>query len=171
MIADEVQSGMGRCGTPFAVGRAGVEPDILTAAKSLGGGFPVGAVLTRAEWAERVSVGDLGTTFGGGPLAAAMVETVIDEIERGALIERVARLSALIRERCTVGPVTSSQGAGLLLGLRTTRPAKEVARELLDRDIMVGGAADPHVIRLLPPYVLDETHVDTLAAALKEIAA
>ncbi|MCC5867377.1 MAG: aspartate aminotransferase family protein [Gammaproteobacteria bacterium] len=171
LISDEVQSGMGRSGYAFAIERAGVTPDILTMAKSLGGGFPVGALITRPEIAATQQVGDLGTTFGGGPLACAIVETVIDVIEREQLVQRVARLSQRIRETCIVGPVTAIQGAGFLLGLRTSRPARDINRELLARDIMAGGSADPHIVRLLPPYILDDSHVVQLATALKEIAA
>jgi acetylornithine/N-succinyldiaminopimelate aminotransferase len=171
LISDEVQSGMGRTGLGFGIQRAGVHADIITLAKSLGGGFPVGALLTGPAVASRLGVGDLGTTFGGGPLACAMVETVIDVIESEQLIARVARLSQLIRETCVVGPVTGVQGAGFLLGLRTRRPARDINRELLARDIMAGGGADPHIVRLLPPYILEDCHVEQLATALKEIAA
>lgn len=171
LISDEVQSGMGRSGTALAISRAGVTPDVATLAKSLGGGFPVGALVTRAGVAEGLQIGDLGTTFGGGPLACAIVETVLDVIEQDGLLDRIATLEALIRERCQVGPVTAVQGAGLLLGLRTTRPAREINRELLARDLMAGGSADPYVVRLLPPYILEEDHVLRLAAALEEIPA
>jgi acetylornithine/succinyldiaminopimelate/putrescine aminotransferase len=120
--------------------------------------------------AARLKVEDMGTTFGGGPLACAIVEAVIDIIESEDLIANVRRMSELIRARCVVGPVTAVQGAGLLLGLRTTRPAKEVQQALLARGIFAGTAADPHIVRLLPPFTLEEGHVATLAAALAEIA-
>jgi acetylornithine/N-succinyldiaminopimelate aminotransferase len=171
LISDEVQSGMGRTGHAFGIERAGVVPDVITLAKSLGGGFPVGALLTRAGVAEGLRVGDLGTTFGGGPLACAIVETVIDVIESERLLERVQTLSQRIRETCITGPVTAIQGAGFLLGLRTTRPAREVIAALLARDIMAGSSADPHIVRLLPPYILEPSHVDQLATSLKEIPA
>ncbi len=171
LIADEVQSGMGRSGMPFAISRAGVTPDAITAAKSLGGGFPVGALLLRGDHLGGLAKGDLGTTYGGGPLACAMVEAVIDTIESDALIDAVAARSARIAEKCITGPITGVQGAGLLLGLRTSRPAGEVGAALLERDIMTGGSADPHVVRLLPPYILEDDHVAQLAAALADIGA
>jgi acetylornithine/succinyldiaminopimelate/putrescine aminotransferase len=99
------------------------------------------------------------------------VETVIDVIESERLLERVQTLSQRIRETCITGPVTAIQGAGLLLGLRTTRPAREVIAALLARDIMAGSSADPHIVRLLPPYILEPSNVDQLATALKEIPA
>jgi len=81
----------------------------------------------------------------------------------------VRALSRELRERCVAGPVHAVQGAGFLLGLRTSRPAKTVAAELLERDIVVGTSADPHVVRLLPPLVLEASHVDRLVGALSEL--
>lgn len=171
LIFDEVQCGVGRTGHPFGANRAGVTPDILTTAKALGAGFPVSAMLLAPAVAARLRTEDMGTTFGGGPLACAVVEAVIDIIESEDLLANVERMSALIRERCVVGPVTAVQGAGLLLGLRTTRPAKIVQQELLARGIFAGTAADPHIVRLLPPFTLEASHVDALAAALRELPA
>jgi acetylornithine/succinyldiaminopimelate/putrescine aminotransferase len=171
LIFDEVQCGVGRCGEPFAANLYGVTPDMITAAKALGSGFPCAALLMSPRVTSHLKVGDLGTTFGGGPLACAIVEAVVDAIEREDLLTNVRRVSALIRGRCVVGPVTEVQGAGFLLGLRTTRPAKEVQQTLLERDILAGTSADPHILRLLPPYILGEEHVEQLRGALAEIAA
>jgi acetylornithine/succinyldiaminopimelate/putrescine aminotransferase len=171
LIFDEVQCGVGRTGAPFGANRAGVTPDILTTAKALGAGFPVSAMLLSPAVAARLKIEDMGTTFGGGPLACAIVETVIDIIESEGLLENVQRMSALIRASCVVGPVTAIQGAGLLLGLRTTRPAKDIQKELLARDIFAGTAADPHILRLLPPFTLAEAHVAALAATLGALPA
>ena len=170
-ISDEVQCSMGRTGWPFAVMAHGIVPDIITTAKGLGGGFPVSAVLVTDALAAVVKKGDLGTTFGGGPLACAMVETVIDTIEQEDLLPRVRRLGERIREEAVVGPVVGVQGAGYLIGLRTRRPAKEVLEQLRAKGIMAGSAGDPHIVRLLPPLVLEDAHVDLLIAALKEIPA
>ncbi len=169
LIFDEVQCGMGRSGFPFAAQAHGILPDVLTTAKGLGGGFPVGALVVGEALAARVGRGGLGTTFGGGPLAMAMVEAVIAAIERDGLLERVRRLSARLQRECLVGPVTAAQGMGFLLGLRTAPPAKEVLAGLRTRGIVAGGSADPHVVRLLPPLVLEDAHVDELVAALGEI--
>lgn len=171
LIFDEVQCGVGRTGHPFGANRAGVTPDILTTAKALGAGFPVSAMLLAPAVASRLKIEDMGTTFGGGPLACAIVETVIDIIESEGLLANVGRMSALIRETCVVGPVTAVQGAGLLLGLRTSRPAKEIQKELLARNIFAGTAADPHILRLLPPFTLGEEHVALLAGTLSELSA
>jgi len=169
LIFDEVQCGMGRTGQPFAAHLYGVTPDVLTAAKGLAGGFPAGAVLVNDRVARGVGHGALGSTFGGGPMAAALIEAVIAAIEEEDLLANVRRLSRRIRESCRVGPVTEVQGAGFLLGLRTERPAREVTAALLERGILTGSSADPHVVRILAPLVLETEHVDRLAHALKEI--
>jgi acetylornithine/N-succinyldiaminopimelate aminotransferase len=171
LIADEVQSGMGRCGHFFAVQAHDIEPDLLTSAKSLGGGVPCAAVLSRDDIAGQFGPGDLGTTFGGGPLAAAAVSAVIDTIEDEGLLANVRAMEARIRERCVTGPVTGVQGMGLLLGLVCSRPASEVRDALLAQDILTGTSSDPSVLRILAPLVINEEHVDHLAGALAAIPA
>jgi acetylornithine/N-succinyldiaminopimelate aminotransferase len=170
LIFDEVQCGMGRTGRPFAADHYGITPDIITTAKGLAGGFPAGALITTHEIAAGLKVGELGTTFGGGPMACAAIETVLAVIRDEGLLERVRALSEQIRATCLVGPVTAIQGAGFLLGLVCSRPAKEVQAELLAHGILAGTSADPRVLRLLPPLILAPEHVDRLAAALAEIA-
>lgn len=168
-ICDEVQCGMGRTGTPFAIEAAEVIPDIITTAKALGGGFPVAALLSRADIANQLPVGALGTTFGGGPLAAAAILAVVEVLRSEGFLAHVQKMGALIREHCLRGPVIGIQGRGLLVGLRTERPAKEVLKDLLAQGILAGGADDPHIIRVMPPLILTETDVMELAKALGEI--
>lgn len=170
LVFDEVQCGMGRTGYPFAANLYGVTPDMITTAKALGAGFPCAALLMSPDVARELATDDLGTTFGGGPLACAMVEAVIDIIEQEGLLANVRRLGALLRETCIVGPVLGVQGAGFLTGLRTRRPAKEVQLELLARDILTGTSADPNVVRILAPYVLEERHIVELRDALAGLA-
>jgi acetylornithine/succinyldiaminopimelate/putrescine aminotransferase len=170
LIFDEVQSGVGRSGHYFACEMHGVTPDILTTAKALAAGFPVGAVLTTEEIARHAAMGSLGTTFGGGPLACALVATVLEVIESEGLLANVQRVSELIRTTCQVGPVESIQGAGFLLGLRCRRPATAVRDDLLKRKILVGTSADPNVVRLLPPLILEEEHVEALSKALEKVS-
>ncbi len=169
LIFDEVQCGMGRTGHPFAAQAYGVTPDVLTVAKGLAGGFPAGAVLAREDIASRVGHGDLGTTFGGGPLACALVEAVIDAIEEEGLLGRVRRLSERMRRECVVGPVQAVQGMGFLLGLRTRPDAKRVLEGLRSHGVLAGAARDSHVVRLLPPLVLEDRHVDRLLEALASL--
>ena len=171
LIFDEVQCGMGRTGAPFAANYYGVTPDIITAAKALGNGFPVSALLLSRQVAARIKHDDLGTTFGGGPMACAVAEAVIDTIESESLLANVRQVSAYIRSSCIVGPVKGSQGAGFLLGLKTSRPAKEVQAALLEKNILTGTSGDPNVLRLLPAYILNEGHVDQLSDALAKIPA
>lgn len=169
LIADEVQSGMGRSGRFFAVETYQVQPDMLTTAKSMGGGIPCSALLVDEELCNAVKPGDLGTTFGGGPVAAAATIAVIETIRDENLLENVRKREAEIREHCVVGPVKSIQGMGLLLGLVCDRPASEIHAHLLDHDILAGTSADPNVIRLLPPLVLQSEHVQRLASTLASI--
>lgn len=170
LIADEVQSGMGRCGQYFAVQSHGITPDILTSAKALGGGIPCGAILCNEDIAPHFGLGDLGTTFGGGPVAAAAINAVIDTIEAEDLLKNVRQREAQIREQCMTGPVQKIQGMGLLLGFVCDRPAVEVRNALLEHDVLTGTSADPNVLRILAPLVLESSHVDHLAHALKSMA-
>lgn len=170
MIADEVQSGIGRSGQYFGVQFHDIKPDILTTAKALGGGMPCGAVLCTEDIAQKFGPGDLGTTFGGGPVAAAAIVAVLDTIEEEGLLQNVRDREAQIRETCVVGPVKRIQGMGLLLGLVCDRPAAEVQRALLDHDILTGTSSDAEVLRILAPLVLEAEHVDQLARTLAEIA-
>ncbi|HEY8520386.1 MAG TPA: aminotransferase class III-fold pyridoxal phosphate-dependent enzyme [Gammaproteobacteria bacterium] len=169
LILDEVQTGMGRMGEPFAAQLYGIRPDVLTVAKGLGGGFPCAAVLMTPELAAEQKPGSLGTTFGGGPLACAAIKAVIEVMSEPDFLPRVREVSARIRETCVVGPVKGIQGQGLLLGLRTGPRAAAVRDALLERDILAGTSADPHVLRLLPPLILEPQHVARLAEALGEI--
>ena len=146
-----------------------MEPDILTSAKSLAGGVPCGAVLCGEQIAGRFGPGDLGTTFGGGPLAAAAIIAVIETIEHDDLLQNVRRREAQIRERCMAGPVERIQGMGLLLGLVCDRPAVEIRDALLEQDILTGTSADPNVLRILAPLVIQAEHVEQLAGALASI--
>ena len=171
LIFDEVQCGVGRTGAPFAANLYEVTPDVLTTAKALGNGFPCAAVLLSAPLTAALKMESLGTTFGGGPMACAAILAVLEAIEDEGLLERVTRIGAYIRAQCLVGPVTAHQGAGLLVGLRTTAPARQVQAQLLECGILAGTSSDPHVLRLLPPYILEEEHVDMLRDALAELPA
>jgi acetylornithine/N-succinyldiaminopimelate aminotransferase len=171
LIFDEVQCGVGRTGAAFAANFYGVTPDIITCAKALGNGFPVSALLLSRRIAGQLKYDDMGTTFGGGPMACAIAEAVVDTIESESLLANVRQVSAYMRSSCMVGPVTGVQGAGFLLGLKTSRPAKEVQAALLAKNILTGTSGDPHILRLLPAYIMNEGHVDQLSDALAQISA
>ena len=169
LIADEVQSGMGRSGRFFAVQAHDVFPDIITSAKALGGGIPCGAVMCTESIASNFGAGTLGSTFGGGPIAAAAITATIQGILAEHLLANVRDREAQIREHCVVGPVYKIQGMGLLLGLVCDRPAVEVRDALLEHDILTGTSSDPNVLRILAPLVLQESHVEHLAHALSNL--
>jgi acetylornithine/succinyldiaminopimelate/putrescine aminotransferase len=169
LIFDEVQIGVGRSGQPFAAQFYDVMPDMITTAKALGNGFPCGALLMTPRVTAALKLEGLGTTFGGGPMACAAIEAVIEAIEDEKLLENVRRVAKYLRDTCTVGPVTGHQGAGFLHGLICSRPAKDIQKTLLERNILVGTSGDPNVVRLLPPYILQEKHVDLLREALLDL--
>ena len=169
LIVDEVQSGMGRSGNYFAIQNYDIEPDILTTAKSLGGGVPCAALITTDYLSSYLKVGDLGSTFGGTPLACAAINAVIESLSKNKLLHNVKMMEKEIREKCLVGPVKNIQGKGLLLGLVCNRPATEIQTELLHRGILTGTSADNNVLRLLPPLILQSHHIDKLSDALISI--
>jgi acetylornithine/succinyldiaminopimelate/putrescine aminotransferase len=169
LVFDEVQCGFGRSGEPFAANLYNVLPDMITSAKALGNGFPCAALLMMERAAAAVKMDAMGTTFGGGPMAAAAIEACIDAIESDQLLANVRRVAAYIRKTCMVGPITGHQGAGFLTGLISKIPAKEVQKALFEQNIFTGTSADPNVLRLLPPFTLKEAEVDLLAAALKRL--
>jgi acetylornithine/N-succinyldiaminopimelate aminotransferase len=171
LIFDEVQCGVGRCGA-FSVAEAvGVVPDVLTFAKGLASGLPIGAVVATPAVTATVTTGDLGSTFGGGPVACAAAIATLDVIESEGLVENAIRIGARLARGARALGVRRVSGRGLLLGLHLERPAAEVQRALFARRIITGTASDPGVLRLLPPLSLSEDEADLLLAGLKEVLA
>jgi acetylornithine/N-succinyldiaminopimelate aminotransferase len=171
LIFDEVQCGVGRCGAFSTAEAVGVVPDILTLAKGLASGLPIGAVIATPELTASVGTGDLGSTFGGGPVPCAAALATLDVIEREGLIENAVRIGARLTRGARALGVRHVSGRGLLLGLHLDRPAAEVQRALFDRRIITGTASDPKVLRLLPPLSFSEREADLLLAGLKEVLA
>jgi acetylornithine/succinyldiaminopimelate/putrescine aminotransferase len=171
LIYDEVQCGVGRCGAFTAAESFGVIPDLLTMAKGLGSGLPVAALVTTGSIAAELKIGDLGSTFGGGPVPCAAALATIMVIERDRLIDNALAVGAHLRERALALGVPAVQGRGLLLGLRLGRPAAPVQQALFARRILVGTASDPEVIRLMPPLSFSLEEADVLLTALEEILA
>ncbi|MGZ8626316.1 MAG: 4-aminobutyrate--2-oxoglutarate transaminase [Actinomycetota bacterium] len=184
-VADEIQSGMGRAGRWFAIEDEGVVPDVITSAKSLGGGLPISAVTGRADVMDAVHVGGLGGTYGGNPVAAAAALAVLDRIERDGLLERSRTLGEHMRaslaemqgRRAVIGEV---RGRGLMnaIELVADRETKEpldgptgtaIARRCLEHGVVIlkAGTYD-NVIRLLPPITIDEALLDDGLAVLDE---
>ena len=172
LIFDEVQTGNGRTGKWFVGEHWGMEPDLVTTAKGLGGGYPVGAVLANEKIAATVEPGDQATAFGGGPMAAAAVAATYRIIEEEGLVEQVATLSAGVIERLGeyVGRgVEEVRGLGYLLGVRCQGPVKEIQAALLEHNILVGTSGDPQTFRLLPPLTVSASEWDLFFEALEEI--
>jgi acetylornithine/succinyldiaminopimelate/putrescine aminotransferase len=169
MIVDEVQSGMGRSGEYFAIQNFNIEPDIMTAAKSLGGGLPCSVIFISNLLDETIKKGDLGSTFGGNPVICSAIEFVIQYIKEKNLLNNVIEREKEIRDLCITGPVNGIQGKGLLLGLITDQPAHEIQKKLLKKNILTGLSSDPSVLRLLPPLVLQSKHIEKLSQSLTEI--
>ncbi len=173
LIYDEVQTGVGRTGAWFFAGSeagAGVVPDIVTLAKALGSGIPVGACLVTEKISASIKENDLGTTFGGGMIAMAAVRATLEAIEHGGMLENVRRVEAYLRERLEEIPqVIGVRGRGFLLGLEFRDKAAAVHKALLDRKVITGTSSDPNVLRLLPPLCLKCLEIDLFVSALKEV--
>jgi len=170
LIYDEVQTGVGRTGEWFFAGSAagdGVVPDVISLAKALGSGIPVGACLVSEAIASHIKENDLGTTFGGGMLAMAAVTATLEAIENDRLLENVKRVESYLRERLSeVEQVVAVHGRGFLLGIEFADKAAPVHQRLLEQRIITGTSSSPNVLRLLPPLCLQEAEVDLLVSAL-----
>jgi acetylornithine/N-succinyldiaminopimelate aminotransferase len=164
LIVDEVQTGMGRTGTLFAYQQYGIEPDLMTLAKGLGAGFPIGALLAKGH-ADVWDPGDHGTTFGGNPLACSVALTVLDEVERlnipdraRSMGEHLKRGLEQLRERWPV--ITEVRGLGLLLGVEFREAvARKVVEHALHEGLLINAVND-NVMRLMPPLVVEREHVE-----------
>ena len=174
LILDEVQCGMGRTGRLFAYEWAGMTPDIMSLAKGLGGGFPIGACLATARAASGMTPGSHGSTFGGNPLACAVANGVLDVVlEEGFLAHVRAmakRLRAEVDRLAAAFPsvVQEVRGQGLLLGLRCGPPSADISAELLARG-MLAPTAGENVLRVLPPLIIEEQHIDEAIAKLHDV--
>jgi acetylornithine/N-succinyldiaminopimelate aminotransferase len=169
LIFDEVQCGVGRCGAFSAAEAYGVVPDVLTFAKGLGAGMPIAAILATDEITADISVGDLGSTFGGGPVPCAAALANIAVIEREELIQNAVRIGGYLTRAALDLGVSRVSGRGLLLGLHLERPATEVQRALFNHRILTGTATDPQVLRLLPPLSFSQDEADILIAGLGDV--
>lgn len=175
LVVDEIQSGMGRTGKWCAYQHYGIQPDIVTLAKPLAGGIPMGAVLCTQESARAIHAGMHGTTFGGGPLACAVAIAVIDTIEKEGLLDQATKvgdyfLAQLRALSARHEAIVNVRGKGLMIAaeLDSAELAKLTVSEMLKRRIVINCTSDT-ALRFLPPYILKHEHVDTAIAALDEI--
>ena len=170
LIFDEVQTGSGRTGKWYAGHHWGVEPDLVTTAKGVGGGMPVGVVIANEKIARTVAPGDQATTFGGGPLAMAAIVSTYRIIEEEGLVDRVAKRSEELRSRLLELPrVREVRGLGYLLGIETDRPAKDVQAAFLEDRILVGTSSEPSTMRLLPPLTVADDEWEIFLAAARRV--
>ena len=172
LIYDEVQTGLGRTGEYFFAGRFGVQPDMITTAKAIASGIPMGAVLMTEAIAGEIKSGDLGTTFGGGPVACAALEATLDVIKEEDLLENVCANSAyLCSELRKLDFVEEVRGLGYLLGIKFKGGnAKPYQQGLLERKIITGVADDVNILRLLPPLTLKRAEIDLFLTEMASLA-
>jgi acetylornithine aminotransferase len=171
LIVDEVQTGLGRLGTWFAFQQAGITPDVITLAKGLGGGLPLGACLAFGDAATLLGPGSHGSTFGGNPVCCAAGLAVLDTIEADGLLDHVKRVGERIRrgvEALGHPKIAEVRGAGLLLGIRLTTPSAADLFTALRSAGFLTNACQPDVLRLAPPLVLAEAQADAFVTALSE---
>jgi acetylornithine aminotransferase/acetylornithine/N-succinyldiaminopimelate aminotransferase len=171
LIFDEVQTAVGRAGTPFAAQHYGVKPHLVSTAKGIASGVPCAALLVDEGLAETVGGNDYGTTFGGGPLAMAALDATLALVEEQRMWENAAKVGAYVHERfARMKGVSEVRGLGLLLGVQLDRPAKKVRDILMKEDrILVGTTSEEQTLRLLPPLTVTEKEIDLLAVALERI--
>jgi acetylornithine/succinyldiaminopimelate/putrescine aminotransferase len=157
LIFDEIQTGLGRTGTLWAYERSGVIPDLLCTAKALGGGLPIGALITGERHADTFAPGDHGSTFAGGPVVCAATNAMLDVVLDEVLLERVGELGELLRSRLAgLRHVTQVRGRGLMIAFDLDIDALAVVRRLLLERRLIVNATGPRTVRLLPPLVIGE---------------
>jgi acetylornithine/N-succinyldiaminopimelate aminotransferase len=169
LIFDEVQCGVGRCGGFSAAESFGVVPDILTFAKGLAAGLPIGAMIASPALTACLTPGDLGSTFGGGPVPCAAALANIGVLERDGLMRNAVEIGEYLAQGARALGVRRVSGRGLLLGLHLDCPALEVQQALFGRRILTGTATDRRVLRLLPPLSFSRGESEVLLAGLKEV--
>lgn len=174
LIFDEVQCGMGRTGTFFGCQQFGVKPDIVTLAKGLAGGVPIGAFMTTDKVANAFHAGDHGSTFGGNPLACAAACVVLDALIDGNLMENAKEIGAYLQSKFEEykakypNLIKEVRGRGLILGMELTRPGREIANECLDYGAIINCTAG-NVLRFVPPLNITKAHVDELISVLDKV--
>lgn len=176
MILDEIQCGMGRTGHMFAWQRYGIKPDVMTTAKALGCGVPVGAfVMTEKVGSASLAAGDHGTTYGGNPLAGAAVCKVIELFERQGVLANVEKVGAYLAKRldglvADFSCVQTRRGVGLMQGLVFDRPVGSIIKRAMDKGLVLINAGTD-IIRFVPPLIIEEKHVDDMIGILRECVA
>jgi acetylornithine/N-succinyldiaminopimelate aminotransferase len=165
LVIDEVQTGMGRTGDLFAHRWLGVTPDVMSLAKALGGGFPIGAVLATAEAASGMTPGSHGSTFGGNPLAVSAANAVLDVMLAPGFFDHVRKMSLLLKQKLAAVKdrhpdiIAEIRGEGLLIGVKAVVPSGDLVAALRDQKLLTVGAGD-NVVRFLPPLIVNESEIE-----------
>jgi predicted acetylornithine/succinylornithine family transaminase len=174
LVADEIQSGIGRTGKPFAFNHFDFEPDIVIVAKAIGGGLPLGAMITSKKYSDVFQYSDHGSTFGGNPVACAAGIEVIKEVLENQLVEEVAKLGSdflseldLFKEKYP-GKITEVRGFGFMIGVEMSSPCAEIVNEFRNRGVLVNCTSE-NVIRILPPLISTKENIDKFLAVFQEI--
>jgi len=176
LAMDEVQTGMGRTGDLFAYKRLGVVPDVMSLAKALGGGFPIGAVLASAKAAEGMAPGSHGSTFGGNPLAVAAANAVLDVMLKPGFFDHVQKMSLLLKQKLASvvdrypSVLSEVRGEGLLIGVKAVVPSGDLVAALRDQKLLTVGAGD-NVVRFLAPLIVTEAEIDQSIRSLEHACA
>jgi acetylornithine/N-succinyldiaminopimelate aminotransferase len=172
LVFDEVQTGMGRTGELFAYKRLGIAPDIMSLAKALGGGFPIGACLATAEAAAGMAPGSHGSTFGGNPLAVAAANAVLDVMLKPGFFDRAQKMSLLLKQKLASvvdrypQVLAEVRGEGLLIGLKAVVPSGDLVNALRGEKLLTVGAGE-NVVRFLPPLIVSEAEIEESVARLE----
>jgi acetylornithine/N-succinyldiaminopimelate aminotransferase len=173
---DEVQTGMGRTGELYAHKRFGITPDVMSLAKALGGGFPIGACLATSEAASGMTPGSHGSTFGGNPLAVAAANAVLDVMLKPGFFEHVQKMSLLLKQKLAgvvdryPGVISEVRGEGLLIGVKAVVPSGDLVTALRDQKLLTVGAGD-NVVRFLPPLIVTEAEIEQAVSSLEHACA
>lgn len=174
LILDEIQTGVGRTGTMFAYEQFGVTPDIVTLAKGLAGGVPVGAFIAANRVAAAFHPGDHGSTFGGNPLASAAANAVLDAIEAERLLDHCKQVGAYLKAKLEglkakyPALITEVRGMGLILGVQLTKPGRQIVDDCMRAGAIINCTAGD-VLRFVPPLIIEAAHVDELIAILDRV--
>ncbi len=173
LLCDEIQSGMGRTGKWFAHQHENIKPDVMSLAKALGNGMPIGACLARGAAADLIQPGSHGTTFGGNPIACRVAGTVVHELEHRHLVERAGVLGTRMREGFNNAlhnqpGIKDIRGRGMMIGIELDVPCAELVTKALENGILLNVTAD-QVVRLLPPYILTDEQSDDLVRRISDL--
>ena len=170
LVIDAVQTGMGRTGDWFGYEYSGIKPDVITVAKGLGGGLPLGAMIALGKAAELFKAGDHGSTFGGNPVTTAAGLAAINVIEKNSLMNKAVKFhEQLLTEVALIPGVNQVRGAGLLIGIELEKPnANEIAQAMMDAGVLVN-AANASTIRIAPALIVTQAHIDKFIATFRKV--